>query len=182
MADECPRSPHLSNSALHLSYTLTEPLLGQSTTTAGKQIGELGVPTVLPRHPLDVVLLASPARFADDRQDSATDVGQGLSAIAGMMASRVHENESRNQGLSARPRPGTTSPSAHTARRCRALRSTAAPLNMNVKAPLMSLEKAKEIRWKNCPKNLSDFRCGGARSSPGGVDAADTGNHPCAAG
>ena len=34
-----------------------------------EQIGELGVPTVLPHEPLDVVPLAPPARFADDRQE-----------------------------------------------------------------------------------------------------------------
>jgi hypothetical protein len=46
-------------------------------------IGELGVPTVLSRQPLNVVSLAPPARFADDRQDRATDLREGLHAIAG---------------------------------------------------------------------------------------------------
>ena len=41
-----------------------------------EQIGELGVPTVLPHEPLDVVPLAPPARFADDREDRDTDLGQ----------------------------------------------------------------------------------------------------------
>jgi hypothetical protein len=48
-----------------------------------KQIGEHGVPTVLPRQPLHVVPLASPARFADHRQDRDTDIGQDVCAIAG---------------------------------------------------------------------------------------------------
>jgi hypothetical protein len=48
-----------------------------------EQIGELGVPTVLPHEPLHVVPLASPARLADDRQDRDRDLGQDLRAIAG---------------------------------------------------------------------------------------------------
>jgi len=64
-----------------------------------EQIGELDVPTVLPRQPLDVVSLASPARFADDRQDRATDIGQCLRAIAG----HDDEQSTRERSRNARP-------------------------------------------------------------------------------
>jgi hypothetical protein len=66
---------------------------------------ELGGSTVLPRQPLDVVPLASPARFADNGEDRTRDLGQGLRAIAGHEAmsvceqgTRVHENEAGTQG------------------------------------------------------------------------------------
>ena len=40
-----------------------------------KQIGELCIPTVLSGQPLNVVPLASPARFADNRENRDTDIG-----------------------------------------------------------------------------------------------------------
>jgi hypothetical protein len=48
-----------------------------------EQIGELGVPTVLPRQPLHIVPLAPPAGFADNRENRDTDIGQEVCAIAG---------------------------------------------------------------------------------------------------
>ena len=40
-----------------------------------EEIGELGVPTVLPRQPLHIVPLAPPAGFADNRENRDTDIG-----------------------------------------------------------------------------------------------------------
>ena len=63
-----------------------------------EQIGELGVPPVLPRQPLHVMPLPSPARFADNCEDRAADIGQGDCAIAGHGGGRAYENETETQG------------------------------------------------------------------------------------
>jgi hypothetical protein len=48
---------------------------------------------VLPRQPLHIMPLAPFAWFTDDRENRETDIGQCLRAIAGLLESRVHENE-----------------------------------------------------------------------------------------
>ena len=48
-----------------------------------KQIGELGVPTILPDEPLHVAPLAPSARFADNGEARPADIGQEGCAIAG---------------------------------------------------------------------------------------------------
>jgi hypothetical protein len=58
-----------------------------------EQIGEFGVPTILPRQPLHVVPLPPPARFADNYEDRLAAIGQQVAPSRGMMTSRVHENE-----------------------------------------------------------------------------------------
>ena len=48
-----------------------------------KKVGELGVPTVLPRQPLDIISVAPSAGFADNGEDRDADFGQDQRAIAG---------------------------------------------------------------------------------------------------
>jgi hypothetical protein len=71
-----------------------------------EQIGELGVPTILPHEPLDVVPLAPPARFADDREDRDADLRQDLRSIAGHDGGESTGERSGN----ARPIPSKERP------------------------------------------------------------------------
>ena len=48
-----------------------------------KQIGELGVPTILPDEPLHIAPLTPSARFADNGEARPADIGQEGCAIAG---------------------------------------------------------------------------------------------------
>ena len=77
------RSPPLLEHRLTPVIDTDRAPLGAVRHERRKQIGELGVPTVLPRQPLHVASLAPPAGFADNRENRDTDIGPEVCAIAG---------------------------------------------------------------------------------------------------
>jgi hypothetical protein len=96
-----PDHPRLSKTALHLSYTLTEPLLGQSPTSAGSRSVSLA------SQPYCRVSLSTSCRSRRPHGSQTTDrTGTRTSdrvcaRSRGMMAERVHENEAGTQGPDA---------------------------------------------------------------------------------
>jgi hypothetical protein len=95
-----PHEPPLPRPLVHRLAPVVDTLrapLGTIHHERREQIGELGVPTVLPRQPLYVVPLTPPAWFADDGEDRAADLGQDKRAIAGHDDEQSTENEAGTQ-------------------------------------------------------------------------------------